>query len=56
MNLRPLHDRVVMRRSAEEGTATGGIVLRNSATATPIQGAVVGAGIGVRSKLMNNCG
>ena len=51
MNIRPLHDRVVIRRKAEETTSPGGIVLPDAATEKPIQGEVVAVGNG---KLNNN--
>ena len=38
MNIRPLHDRVVVRRLEEEKTSPGGIVIPDSATEKPIQG------------------
>ena len=46
MNLRPLHDRVVVRRSEEERTSAGGIVIPDSAAEKPIQGEVVAVGNG----------
>ncbi|MBV5309150.1 co-chaperone GroES [Chromatium okenii] len=46
MNLRPLHDRVVIRRSEEERTSAGGIVIPDSAAEKPIQGEVVAVGNG----------
>jgi len=46
MNIRPLHDRVVVRRKEEETTSPGGIVLPDSATEKPIQGEVIAAGNG----------
>ncbi len=46
MNLRPLHDRVVVRRSEEERTSAGGIVIPDSATEKPIQGEVIAVGNG----------
>ena len=44
MNIRPLHDRVVVRRLEEETTSAGGIVLPDSATEKPSQGEVLAAG------------
>ena len=38
MNIRPLQDRVVVRRMEEETTTAGGIVLPGSATEKPAQG------------------
>ena len=46
MNIRPLHDRIVIRRMEEERTSAGGIVLPGSATEKPVQGEVVAAGNG----------
>ena len=46
MNIRPLHDRVVVRRKEEERTTASGIVIPDSATEKPIQGEVVAVGNG----------
>ncbi|MCG6859855.1 MAG: co-chaperone GroES [Chromatiaceae bacterium] len=46
MNIRPLHDRVVVRRVEEERTSPGGIVIPDSATEKPIQGEVLAVGNG----------
>jgi len=46
MNIRPLHDRVVIRRKEEETTSPGGIVLPDSAAEKPVQGEVVAVGKG----------
>jgi len=46
MNIRPLHDRVVIRRLEEERTSAGGIVIPDSATEKPIQGKVIAVGHG----------
>ena len=46
MNIRPLHDRVVVRRKEEETTSPGGIVLPDSATEKPVQGEVLAIGKG----------
>jgi chaperonin GroES len=51
MNIRPLHDRVVVRRKEEETTSPGGIVLPGSATEKPVQGEVMAAGKG---KILEN--
>ncbi|MGD8275752.1 MAG: co-chaperone GroES [Thiohalocapsa sp.] len=51
MNIRPLHDRVVVRRMEEERTSAGGIVIPDSATEKPIQGEVIAVGNG---KIMDN--
>lgn len=46
MKIRPLHDRVVVRRKEEETTTPGGIVLPGSATEKPVQGEVIAVGKG----------
>ena len=46
MNIRPLHDRVIVKRMEEERTSPGGIVLPDGATEKPIKGEVVAAGNG----------
>lgn len=46
MNIRPLHDRVVVRRQEEEATSAGGIVLPGSAKEKPNQGEVIAVGNG----------
>ena len=51
MNIRPLHDRVVVRRKEEETTTPGGIVLPGSAAEKPVQGEVIAAGNG---KILEN--
>ena len=48
MNIRPLQDRVVVRRTEEETTSAGGIVLPGSATEKPAQGEVLAVGPGKR--------
>ncbi len=46
MNIRPLHDRVVVRRVEDERTSPGGIVIPDTATEKPMQGEVVACGNG----------
>ena len=46
MKVRPLHDRVIVRREEEEQTTAGGIVLPGSAQEKPNQGEVVAVGSG----------
>ena len=50
MNIRPLQDRVVVRRMEEETTTSGGIVLPGSATEKPAQGEVLAVGPGKRQE------
>jgi len=51
MNLRPLHDRVVVKRMEEERTSAGGIVIPDSATEKPMRGEVIAVGNG---KILEN--
>ena len=46
MNIRPLHDRVVVRRLESETTSAGGIVIPDSAKEKPIQGEIIAVGNG----------
>ena len=46
MKIRPLHDRVLVKRSKEERTSPGGIVIPDTAAEKPIQGEVVAVGNG----------
>lgn len=46
MKIRPLHDRVVVRRMEEETKTAGGIVLPGSAAEKPSQGEVIAVGKG----------
>lgn len=51
MKIRPLHDRVLVRRMEEERMTSGGIVIPDSAAEKPIQGEVVAVGKG---KILEN--
>ena len=51
MKIRPLHDRVVVRRMEEERTTAGGIVIPDSAAEKPMRGEVVAIGGG---KILEN--
>jgi chaperonin GroES len=46
MKIRPLHDRVIVKRVEEETTTPGGIVLPGSAAEKPSQGVVMAVGAG----------
>lgn len=46
MNIRPLHDRVIVKRLEEEAKSAGGIVLTGSAAEKSSRGEVVAAGNG----------
>ena len=51
MNLRPLHDRVIVKRMEEERMSAGGIVIPDSATEKPVRGEVLAVGNG---KILDN--
>lgn len=51
MAIRPLHDRVLVRRVEEEKTTPGGIVIPDTAAEKPMHGEVVAVGNG---KLQDN--
>lgn len=51
MKIRPLHDRVIVKRVEEERTTAGGIVLPGSAAEKPSQGKVLAVGNG---KVLDN--
>lgn len=51
MKIRPLHDRVIVRRMAEERTSPGGIVIPDSAAEKPSRGEVMSVGKG---KILEN--
>ncbi|HET6632034.1 MAG TPA: co-chaperone GroES [Rhodanobacteraceae bacterium] len=46
MKLRPLHDRVIIKRLEAETTSAGGIVIPDTATEKPIKGEVIAVGDG----------
>ncbi len=49
MNIRPLHDRVIVKRMEEERMSAGGIVIPDSATEKPVRGEVIAVGNGKRN-------
>jgi len=51
MKIRPLQDRVVIKRMEEERTSAGGIVIPDTATEKPIRGKVIAVGPG---KVLDN--
>jgi chaperonin GroES len=46
MKIRPLHDRVIVKREEEERKSAGGILIPDSATEKPIRGRVLAVGNG----------
>jgi len=51
MKIRPLHDRVIIKRMEEERTSPGGIVIPDAAAEKPVRGEVLAAGKG---KILEN--
>ncbi len=51
MNIRPLHDRVVIKRMEEDRTSPGGIVIPDTAAEKPVKGEVMAVGNG---KILEN--
>jgi len=51
MNIRPLHDRVVVKRLEEEKTSPGGIVIPDTVKEKPLKGEVIAVGNG---KILDN--
>jgi chaperonin GroES len=49
MNLKPLHDRVLVKRLEEEEVTKGGIIIPDTAKEKPIKGKIVAAGPGKTS-------
>ncbi|MGO1118790.1 co-chaperone GroES [Rhodovibrionaceae bacterium A322] len=49
MSLRPLHDRVLVRRIDEDEKSAGGIIIPDSAKEKPSQGVIVAAGNGAKN-------
>jgi chaperonin GroES len=50
MKFRPLHDRVLIKRVAEEEKSKGGIIIPDTAKEKPMEGEVVAAGPGARGE------
>ena len=46
MKIRPLHDRVIVKRMEEERTSPGGIVIPDAATEKPVKGEIIAVGNG----------
>jgi len=50
MNVRPLHDRIIVQRIDEGEQKVGGIIIPDSAKEKPQQGKVIAVGLGKREK------
>lgn len=51
MNIKPLHDRVIVQRIEEESTSSGGIIIPDSAKEKPARGKIIAVGNG---KVLDN--
>ena len=51
LKIRPLHDRVIIKRLEEERTSAGGIIIPDPATEKPVKGKVIAVGKG---KILEN--
>lgn len=50
MKIRPLHDRVLVRRLDSEEKTAGGIIIPDTAQEKPMEGEVLAAGEGIRGE------
>jgi chaperonin GroES len=50
MKLRPLQDRVLIRRAEQEGKTSGGLIIPDTAQEKPVEGEVVAVGNGARDE------
>lgn len=48
MNIKPLHDRVIVKRLEQEEKTAGGIIIPDTAKEKPIQGEILAVGPGAR--------
>jgi len=50
MKIRPLHDRIIVKRLEEEEKTKGGIIIPDSAKEKPMEGKVIAAGNGKKTE------
>lgn len=50
LNIRPLHDRVIVKRLAEEEKTAGGIIIPDSAKEKPTEGEILAVGDGITTQ------
>ena len=50
MNIKPLHDRVLVRRMDSEQKSAGGIIIPDTAQEKPMEGKVIAVGSGAKSE------
>ena len=55
MSIRPLHDRIIVKRVAGEETTSGGIIIPDSAKEKPQEGLVVAVGEGKKTRRRFTC-
>ena len=51
MNIRPLHDRVLVRRMEEDEMTPGGIIIPDTAKEKPMEGEILAAGSGAKDEI-----
>jgi len=51
MKIRPLHDRIIVKRMEEEGKTKGGIIIPDTAKEKPVEGKIIAVGEG---KILEN--
>lgn len=50
MKFRPLHDRVMVKRTEQEAKTPGGIIIPDTAKEKPMEGEIVSVGSGARNE------
>lgn len=50
MNIKPLHDRVLVKRVEQEQKTSSGIIIPDNAQEKPMEGIIVAAGSGLRDE------
>lgn len=50
LSIRPLHDRILVKRTEAEGKTPGGLIIPDNAKEKPVEGLVVAVGSGTRNK------
>jgi chaperonin GroES len=49
MNVRPLHDKILVKRTEAEGKTPGGLIIPDNAKEKPVEGLVIAVGNGTRN-------
>ena len=50
MNIRPLHDKILIKRTEAESKTPGGLIIPDNAKEKPVEGLVIAVGSGTRNK------